>query len=150
MVEREKSCGAIVFRKNKEIKYLLLYKKASDHYREAWDFPKGNVEKGETAQEVAAREVEEEAGIKAIAFIEGFKERIKFFYRREGQLVHKEIIFLVAQTTQSKVKLSYEHQGYEWASYDKALRLLTHKNSKAILTKAQLFLQKKFKQQTLV
>lgn len=148
MVEKEKSCGAIVFRKNKTIKYLLLYKKASDHYREAWDFPKGNVEKGEKEEEVAAREVREEAGLD-IKLISGFKETIKFFYRKEGKLIHKEVIFFIAQTGQSKVKLSLEHNGYKWASYDKGIKLLTFGNSKEMLKKAHSFLKKKFKQKTL-
>lgn len=150
MVEKEKSCGAIVFRKNKELLYLILYKKASDHYREAWDSPKGNVEPGETEQEVAARETAEETGITKLNFIPKFRESIKLFYKSEGQLVHKEIVFLLAQTSQKKVKLSFEHQDYKWADYDEALGLLTYKNSKEILTKAHKFLKERFKQKTLI
>ena len=45
---REVSAGGIIFRRDKEIKYLLLHKEASNNYKESWDFPKGNVEKGES------------------------------------------------------------------------------------------------------
>lgn len=153
MVEKEKSCGALVFRKEgKEIFYLILYKKASNHYREAWDFPRGNVEQDESEKEVASREIKEESGIKIteLNFVPGFRETIEFFYRREGNLVKKEIIFLLAQTTQEKVKLSCEHDDYKWAGYDKAIELLTYKSSKEILGKAHAFLKVKFKQKTLI
>lgn len=151
MVEREKSCSAIVFRrKGKNILYLVLYKAASDHYREAWDFPKGNVEAGESEQEVATRETLEETGITKLAFIPGFRETIKFFYRKESQLVHKEIVFLLAETTQSRVKLSFEHQNYRWASYEETLKLLTYRTSREILIKAHDFLKEKMKQRTLI
>lgn len=151
MVEKEKSCGAIIFRKEKgKLFYLILYKKAYDHYKEAWDFPKGNVELRETEQQAAAREIEEETGIKKIVFVPEFREIIKFFYKREGKLVYKEVIFLLAETKQREVKLSFEHNAYKWASYEEALKLLTHKNSANILEKAQKFLKEKLKQKTLI
>lgn len=153
MVEREKSCGAIVFIiENKKILYLILYKKASENYRESWDFPKGNVEAKESEQETAAREIKEETGITEINFLPNFKEKIKIFYRKNNKLVLKEIIFLLAQTKQKQVKLSFEHNDYKWASYEEAFKLLTFKNSKNILTKANDFLTKNLKsgQKTLV
>ena len=49
----EKSAGAIIFRKNKKIKYLLLhYPSASKtQAKDYWDFPKGHIEKGETIEQ---------------------------------------------------------------------------------------------------
>jgi len=142
MVESEKSCGMIVFRKNKTIKYLILYKKASDHYRETWDFPKGNVEPGESEKETALREAREETGIDDIQFIPGFRKIIKLFYRKEGKLVHKEIVFFLGRTKQLKVKISHEHNSYKWLGYDNAIKILTFKNSKEILKEADEFLKK--------
>ncbi|MCX8194049.1 MAG: NUDIX domain-containing protein [Candidatus Pacearchaeota archaeon] len=151
MVEKEKSCGAVVFRReDKKILYLILYKKASDHYKEAWDFPKGNIDKGEKEQEAAAREIREEAGIKEVVFIPGFKETIKLFYRKDGKLIFKTIIFLLTETKQREIKLSSEHDNYRWAPFDEALNLLTHKNSKEILIKANNLLKEKLKQKTLI
>lgn len=42
----------------KEGKLLLIYR------RKVWDFPKGKLDKGETIEECAVREVEEETGVK--------------------------------------------------------------------------------------
>ena len=132
---KEISAGAVVFRQNKEVKYLLLNYEAGH-----WDFPKGHIEKGEEEKETVKREVEEETGISKISFIEGFKEKIKYFYRREGQTIYKEVVFYLVETKESKIKISFEHIGYEWLDYEDALKRLTFKNAKEILKKAHSFL----------
>lgn len=132
----EKSAGAVVFRKEKDtIKYLLL------HYELGhWDMPKGHIEKGEKPEEAAVREVREETGIKDIEFIPGFKETIKYFYKRDDKSFLKTVVFFLARTKTKKVKISYEHQGFKWLSYDKALEQLTFDNAKRILKKSRQFL----------
>ena len=132
---KETSAGAVVFRKDKKIKYLLLY------YEEGhWDFPKGNIEKGEEEKETVKREIKEETGISKISFIVGFKEKIQYFYKLRGETVFKQVFFYLVEAKESKVKLSYEHIGYKWLNYDKALKQLTFKNAKEILKKANSFL----------
>lgn len=136
----EKSAGVVIFRKDKEILYLLLYAKARDegkaHYREKWEFPKGNVETNEDDIETAKREVQEETGLKDLKFIEDFKKKIEFFYKREGNLVHKEIVFFLAESKTEEIKLSFESNDYEWVRYEEALKKLSFKNTKDILKKA--------------
>ena len=135
-MKREKSAGAIVFRKDKEIKYLLLHYEAKH-----WDFPKGNVEEKETDTETVKREIAEETGITDVEIIQGFKERIQYYYKLKNELINKEVIFYLAKTNTEKVKLSFEHIGYIWLSYDKAINKLTYKNAKDILKKAHEFLK---------
>lgn len=147
----EKSAGAIIFRMHeKEFMYLLLYKRARMHYRESWDFPKGNTEESESEEGTAKREAMEESGLKDMHFIGKFRQTVSFFYRKENQTIHKTITFFLAQTNQEEVTLSYEHSGYKWCSYEEALTLLTHKNSKEILKKANEFLKAYLKQKRLV
>ncbi|MBW2984716.1 NUDIX domain-containing protein [Candidatus Woesearchaeota archaeon] len=134
---KEVSAGAVVFRRDKGIKYLILHYEAKH-----WDFPKGNVEAGEEEKATVKREVEEETGIKEINFVEGFEEKISYFYKKEGQTIYKEVVFYLAETKEKEVKLSFEHIGYEWLDYEKALERLTFKNAKQILEKANKFLTK--------
>ena len=128
---REKSCGAVVFLKNSEVNYLLLHYGAGH-----WDFVKGNVEPKESEKDTVIRELQEETGIVDARFIKGFREKIKYFYRRQGATVHKEVIFFLIETHTEKIELSYEHVGYTWLNYQRAMEKLTFKNAKDVLQKA--------------
>jgi len=134
----EKSAGAIVFRRNKKVKYLLI-----QYGLGHWEFPRGLIEKGESLEDTARREIKEEVGIEDIRFISGFKEWIKFFFKLKGKNIMKIAIFLLAETKTEKVKLSYEHKDYAWLDYQEALNRLTFENSKEVLKKADDFLSEK-------
>lgn len=138
----EKSAGAIIFRNNKETKYLLLhYPSGSKSKKDYWDFPKGHVEKGEKEIDTVRREVKEETGLENIEIAEGFKEWIKYFFKFKGKTVFKIVTFYLARAETKDVKISFEHTGYKWLPYEKALDQLTFKNAKEILKKANQFLE---------
>jgi 8-oxo-dGTP pyrophosphatase MutT (NUDIX family) len=141
-LEGEVSAGAVVFRDEETVLYLALYKKAHEHYRAAWGFPRGWVEKGESTEETARREIEEETGIRDLEFIEGFRENIHFTYTRGGKLIDKEVNYLLAKTRSIEVKLSFEHDDYGWFNYNEALQRLTFENDKKVLRRAKKFLSK--------
>ena len=134
----EKSCGAVVFKKNGEVKYLLLHYEAGH-----WDYVKGQVEPHESERETVLRELQEETGITEASFIEGFREVISYFYRREGKTVNKEVIFYLIESQESEVRLSYEHIGFEWLNNEKAMARLTFSNAKKVLEKANDFLKQR-------
>jgi bis(5'-nucleosidyl)-tetraphosphatase len=132
----EKSCGAVVFLKDTEIKYLLLHYEAGH-----WDFVKGNVEPNESEKDTVIRELQEETGIVEARFIDDFREKTEYFYRRQGATIHKEVIFFLIETHTEKVELSYEHVGHIWLDYQRAMERLTFKNAKDVLQKAQKLLK---------
>jgi len=135
-VFREKSCGAVVFlKKDNNVNYLLLHYEAGH-----WDFVKGNVEPNESEKSTVLRELQEETGIVDAQFIEGFKERVEYFYRRQGATIHKEVIFYLMETHTEKVELSFEHVGFVWLDYQHAIEKLNFSNAKKVLQKAQEFL----------
>lgn len=133
----EKSCGAVVYANNREVNYLVLHYEAGH-----WDFVKGNVEEGETEKETAIRELREETGIAGAKFIEGFREKIVYFYKRQGSTVYKEVVFFLMETSTKTVNLSFEHIGFQWLPYKQAMEKLTFKNARDVLQKAQEFLKK--------
>ena len=136
---REKSCGAVIFiKKSEETKYLLL-NYAAGH----WDFVKGNVEDNETEKQTVIRELKEETAIEDAQFLDGFKETIAYFYRRQGLTIHKEVVFFIMESHTDKVTLSFEHVGYIWLDYQHAMEKLNFKNAKDVLQKAHDFLNKK-------
>lgn len=136
----EVSAGAIIFIRNNEIRYLLLYKKASPPYKESWGFPRGNVDDGENEMQAAVREVKEETGITYLKFVKNFREQVEFFYMKERRLTKKRIVYFLAETNNEDVKISHEHTSYSWLEIDDALARLKHKGAKEILEKAHKLL----------
>src|SRR3989344_9005472 len=135
-MKKERSVGAILFRKDEEAKYLLLHYEAGH-----WDFPKGHIEEKEAELDTIRREVREETGIDDIELVPNFKEKIQYYYKLNEELMHKGVVFYLAKTEEEKVKISFEHIGYIWLPYDKAMEKLTFKNAKEILEKADKFLK---------
>ena len=134
----EKSCGAVIFKQNSENKFLLL------HYEGGhWDFVKGHVEGSETEKETVLRETAEEVNITDLSFVEGFRHRISYYYRRAGQTVFKEVVFYLLEANTEAVRLSREHVGYDWLSYNRAYERLTYKNAKETIKKAREYLDAK-------
>jgi bis(5'-nucleosidyl)-tetraphosphatase len=110
------------------------------HYTSGhWDFPKGNVEAGETEIEAARREILEETGITDVRFVEGFSQTIFYNYRRDGQLVQKRVSFYLAHTSAINIRLSNEHQAFRWLDYSSALATLTYKSAKGVLISVNKF-----------
>jgi len=139
---QEKSAGAVVFRRDgKKILYLLLEYKYKKRY---YEFPRGNIEEGENEKKAALREIKEETGLD-VEFVEGFRKVSKWFYRREGEVVSKKVIFFLAEAKSPEVKISEEHVGYKWLPFEEAIDVLEFENSKDVLRKAHDFLLNRFK-----
>ena len=150
----EKSVGAVVFRREKKkILYLVLLKtprkpKAPDY----WGFPQGHIEKGETWKKTLRREIKEETGITKLKIIPDFYAWVKYFYRAVGEEAKKRkrknvglnifkiSTFYLAEAKTEKIKLSHEHIDYQWREFKKAYELLTFKQTKKVLEKANQFL----------
>lgn len=145
----ERSAGAVIYKKEKnKIYYLLLHYPGVSHRanKDYWDFPKGHIEKGENEIDTVKREIKEETGLDDIKIIEGFKEKIKYFFRWQGKKILKFVSFYLVKTQEKDIKISFEHTGFAWLPYEKALERLTFDNAKEILKKAHDFLirQSKF------
>jgi 8-oxo-dGTP pyrophosphatase MutT (NUDIX family) len=128
----EKSAGCVLFQIDKGVIHYLLLRYGLGH----WGFPKGIIEVGEEEQEAAIREVQEETGISKIVLIDNFKEKIHYFYKRQGNIIQKEVIYFLAQSNQNDVTLSFEHSEYKWLSFEDALKQLSFENAKTVLKKA--------------
>ena len=133
----ERSAGAVLFNDTGGIRKFLLLKYPAGH----WDFPKGNMEKGESEGQTVLREVNEETGLDDVRLIDGFRRKIEYFYRRERKAVHKEVVFLLAETKKEEVRLSFEHQAYGWYSLQEALKNVTYNNSRRTLLQAEKYLE---------
>jgi bis(5'-nucleosidyl)-tetraphosphatase len=131
IIKEEKSIAAVVYNQNE---YLLL-KYGLGH----WEFVKGHIEKGETEKETIMRELEEETGITDASIIEGFKEKYNYNYISGRRKIHKFVSCYLIKSNTRDVTLSFEHVGYKWLSFQKAIKQLTYDNAKKILKKAHNF-----------
>ncbi len=143
MIE-ERSAGAVIFYSDKSATnsgnyrlFLVLHYPAGH-----WDFPKGALEKGETEEQAARREIMEETGLRINSFLPNFRKLIDYHYRRSEGLSHKQVVFFLARSEKKDVTISFEHSGYDWLTLEQALRRLTFENARNILREANAFLSK--------
>jgi 8-oxo-dGTP pyrophosphatase MutT (NUDIX family) len=136
----ERSAGAVVFYQEgtAEPEYLLLHYTAGH-----WDFPKGNIEVGESEKQAATREIREETGIIDVEFLDGFRMKIEYKYRHRRRLVQKEVVLFLARTHTRQVTISHEHIGFAWRKFDDAMQQLTYRNAMNLLSAAKDYLQQR-------
>jgi 8-oxo-dGTP pyrophosphatase MutT (NUDIX family) len=139
----EESAGAIIFYiENNEPVFLLL------KYPSYWGFAKGIIEKGENIETTTRREVEEETSLKNIEILPGFSFNQEWFYRFDGKLIKKKATFLLAKVNpdvKDTIKLSYEHEAFEWNNFEIAIQKMRIKNNREMLTAAYKFIKEHFK-----
>jgi putative (di)nucleoside polyphosphate hydrolase len=82
---------------------------------EAWQFPQGGIDEGETAKEALFRELEEEIGTQEISIITEYPEWINYEFpenvkeRMKPFIGQSQRYFLVRLKPQAKVNLETEH-----------------------------------------
>ena len=135
----EKSCGIVLFHSDD---FLIIQHSAKSNGSEGhWDFPKGHIEDNETELETASRELQEETGIGDFTLIDNFKYTISYNFRKKNQLVSKEVVFFLAESSTRQVQLSSEHQNYAWLDFNSAYDRLTYSSAKEVIVKAKTFLE---------
>jgi len=82
---------------NKKNKVLFIFRNGK------WDLPKGKLDKGESIEQAAIREVEEETGVTGLK-ITGFLRTTYHIFKRNGEYVLKQVHWF-AMTTDFEGKL---------------------------------------------
>lgn len=130
-MEKEKSCGALVYRHNNgKLQILVLKHRMGGH----WSFPKGHVEQGETEQETALREVKEETDL-TIRLDGGFRRQITYS-PRPG--VVKDVVYFLGYAAKSRTKAQQEEVSeIRWVDLDKCEAYITYENDRQLLAWAK-------------
>jgi 8-oxo-dGTP pyrophosphatase MutT (NUDIX family) len=130
----EHSAGGIVFYKNK----VLVITTTNLKNEVVNTFPKGHIEKGETEQQAAEREVEEETGLKA-RVIKKIKD-IKYWFVFNNEKIQKKVSwYLMAPVYEDLVdkltpdKEEEKIQKVEWINLDKIEKILSYDSDKEII-----------------
>jgi len=133
----EKACGVIIYRGKK----FLLLRPTKSRY---WSAPKGRMEKGESEEQTARREVFEETGLKNVVFYPRFRRVNIYTMMREQGLVERHVIFFLGESKNGDVVLSDEHSAFEWLSFEDAVQRVKFPALKAIMFAAAKTLEPTF------
>lgn len=112
----EVSAGGVVFRREGGILEIQLIQ---DRYGKI-TLPKGKMEAGETIEQTALREIEEETGI--VGEIMESIERIDYQYNSEGEgIMDKHVHYFLVEAKGGILKAQIEEiRGVEWFSPEQA------------------------------
>jgi ADP-ribose pyrophosphatase YjhB (NUDIX family) len=93
----ETSAGGLVLDLSGPVPMGALIGRTNRRGRLLWSLPKGHLEDGETAEQAAIREVEEETGISGE--IIGILGTIDFWFVAEGRRIHKTVHHYLLRAT---------------------------------------------------
>jgi len=132
--QRVVSSGGVIFRViNGQFEVALISR------RRVWCLPKGLIEKGETAEKTAMREVREETGLEG-EIVEKIGEINYNFFR--GKRILKIVHFFLLKYVGGSVRdHDFEADKVKWFPTSEALRVLTYVNERKILRKAEEMLK---------
>lgn len=128
-MKREFSAGGIVF--NDQGQVLVTEHSQNKH----WSFPKGLIDKGQTTEEAALREVREEGGVVAEIISKiGYN---KYVYTFEGEKIFKVVTYFLMKYVSGDIKdHDWEVSDIGWFSPEDALAQLSFSQDKELLKKA--------------
>lgn len=134
---RQFSAGGAVFRKFKtpnskpEIRWLIVKPAGKDR----WQLPKGLIDKGESSETAAVREVGEEGGVEAKVVKKIGNQELFFFW--EGQRIFKIVTFYLMEYIADRPGgHDTEVDEAQFLPLSEAVDTLTFKKDKEILTEA--------------
>ena len=119
--------GGVVFRGDADRRVLLVRAKPAPH---DWVLPKGHIERGETAETTARREVIEEAGVDA--------EPLRYagtveFVTPAGK--HVRAAFFLMRFVRNVPQ--HERREIRWTTIDEAKRLVQFDDTRALIEQAR-------------
>jgi 8-oxo-dGTP pyrophosphatase MutT (NUDIX family) len=124
----EKSCGAVVFRTIEDKTEILLIRHVNGGH---WAFPKGHVEKGETEEQTALREILEETGL-AVVLDNRYRQVVSYSPKKD---VIKDVVYFVAcaAADSETVRQESEISRIRWVDADDAVGYVSFDNDKKVM-----------------
>jgi 8-oxo-dGTP pyrophosphatase MutT (NUDIX family) len=131
----EISAGGVVYRRGDDGVEICLAARRTKRGELAWGLPKGVVERDESPETAALREVAEEAGLQAE--IEEDLGTVRYFYVWEGVRVRKEVRFFLMRATGGDVaNHDDEMEDVRWFAARRAIKRASYRGERELVERA--------------
>ena len=132
----ETSAGGLVVRRDGDEAQVALIARYDRRRRLVWSLPKGHVEEGETVEEAALREVQEETGL--VADIVAPLGIIDFWFAVEDRRIHKTVHhFLMRYTSGMLSDEDPEVVEVAWVDFEDVPARLAYRDERRLVNKAR-------------
>ena len=135
-MKREKSCGAVVYYPAETGRLYLIEQMRGGHYAPC----KGHMEAGETEQQTALREIQEETGL-TVELDCGFRREMS--YSPYPDCIKKVVYFVARADSLDTVAQPQEVRAIHWQPLEQAVRLLSFESDRELLRSAHRYLEQK-------
>ncbi len=120
-----------------------LRRRDGDRRRRTWTLPKGTPDPGETIEQTALREVEEETGLR-VQILEPLSA-ISYVFVQNGVRIDKTVHYWLMEPIGGDLALhDREFERVQWVPFDEASQLLTFDSERALVAKAVEALSERF------
>ena len=110
---------------------FLLIRARDLRNRPVWTLPKGTLAPGETSEQAALREVQEETGY--LCRVVRDLEVVTYWFQRDGQRIKKTVSWFLMRPLEKVGDHDHEVDEVAWADRDEALRRLRYDSDRRLL-----------------
>jgi len=129
------SAGGIVVRHESGRPWLVVGSRRRERDGRTWTLPKGTPNPGETREETAIREVEEETGLRVR--IRGPLDSIEYTFVQSGTRIHKTVhYFLMDPIGGDLADHDHEFAEVRWIPFEAAATMLTFETERELVARA--------------
>ena len=139
-VQKAVSAGGVVYKFDGDNLKILICGRRDGN---VWGLPKGTPEQGETLEETAAREVNEETGLKGK--LQDKIGEINYWFSRNGTRYNKTVHFYLFSPTGGSIEdHDPEFDFVAWFPWDEAIKKLTYRDEIDMVNKALNIMRTKY------
>jgi 8-oxo-dGTP pyrophosphatase MutT (NUDIX family) len=129
------SAGGIVVRHESGQSWLVVGSRRRERDGRTWTLPKGTPHPGESREQTAIREVQEETGLEVR--ITGPLDSIEYWFVQSGARIHKTVqYFLMAPVGGDLARHDHEFEDVRWITFEAASSMLTFETERALVARA--------------
>ena len=129
------SAGGIVVRYDSGQPWLVVGSRRRERDGRTWTLPKGTPNPGESREETALREVEEETGLEVR--ITGPLDEIVYWFVQSGTRIHKTVhYFMMEPVGGDLARHDHEFEEVRWITFGDAATMLTFETERILVARA--------------